>query len=276
MSTKIPPRWDLEGLFDISTVTRNQTSDVHWHSHYMLSIITSGSVTQIINGVTYELKPRSVILLSPLDFHRNIFQPDEKICMRVVKFSDKLFLDRLSSFCGVDSFPVVGRLSVEDFAVVETLFGLLEKEVSNREALGMHEFSCSLIQQLVILALRNPGVRMDEEKGNRQIRQVMLYTQTHFRENLTVAQVAGVVGYSPNYLSLKFREETGEHFQRYLQDMRLSFAKNLLEYSKLSVTEICLESGFRTLPHFISSFKKKYGLPPEQYRQNTKRRIVYD
>lgn len=271
MNTNLPPRWDMEGLFDVSTITSNQSTDVHWHSHYMLTLVISGSTTHMINGVASRLQPGSVILLSPLDFHKNTFDDGEVVTLQRVKFSDKLFLDRLSAFCNVDSFPLVSRLSEEDFAIAKTLFHLLEKEVENRNNLGMHEFSCSLIQQLVILSLRNPNAKANEERQKRQIRQAMLYTQTHFRENLTVAQVADAVGYSPNYLSLKFREKTGEHFQRYLQEMRLSFAKNLLEYSQLSVTEICLESGFRTLPHFISSFKKKYGFPPEQYRNKNKK-----
>lgn len=266
MSAHFPPRWDIEGLFDVSTIVSKETRDVHWHSHYMLSLVVSGSATHIINGTAYQLKERSVILMSPLDFHKDIFQPGEQLQLQIVKFSDKLFLDKLSDFCNVESFPVMCRLSPADFATAQTLFALLQKEVADRKALGMHEFSCSLIQQLVILALRNPDVRIDTEQGNRQIRRAMLYTQSHFREELTVAQVAEVVGYSPNYFSSKFRKETGEHFQVYLQNMRLAFAKNLLEYSGLSITEICLESGFRTLPHFINTFKRRYGSPPDKFR----------
>lgn len=266
MNTSFPPRWDIEGLFDVSTVTSNQERDVHWHSHYMLSLVVSGSATHIINGIAYKLQPRSVILMSPLDFHKDVFQNGEQLQLQIVKFSDKLFLDKLSDFCNVDNFPVMCRLSEADFTKAQMLFGLLQQEVENRKALGMHAFSCSLIQQLVILALRNPDIRIDTGYSNRQIRQAMLYTQSHFREDLTVAQIAEVVGYSPNYFSYKFHKETGEHFQVYLQNMRLAFAKNLLEYSGLSITEICLESGFRTLPHFINTFKRRYGNTPDKFR----------
>ena len=65
----------------------------------------------------------------------------------------------------------------------------------------------------------------------------------------------------------KNKKETGVEFQKYIQELRLDFAMNLLKLSKLSVTEACFESGFNTLPHFSQTFKKKFGMSPETIKQ---------
>ena len=85
MNTSFPPRWDIEGLFDVSTVTSNQKRDVHWHSHYMLSLVVSGCATHIINGIAYKLQPRSVILMSPLDFHKDVFRDGEQLQLQMLQ-----------------------------------------------------------------------------------------------------------------------------------------------------------------------------------------------
>ena len=51
MQRSIPPRWSIDSsIFDAYKIDELITSDIHWHSHFLLNIITAGEGVQEING----------------------------------------------------------------------------------------------------------------------------------------------------------------------------------------------------------------------------------
>lgn len=241
---------------------------MHWHSHFLLNIVTEGKGVQVINGVEHNLCRGSVILLSPMDFHKNIICDDKGIKICAIKFSDSVFYDSLTEMCDLEQFPFVATLSNEDFNTATRLFDILMSEHNNPEKLGSSLFAICLIRELVILTLRNAETEKYIPKYDKRLRRALIYIHTHFQKPIAAADVAEYIGYSPNYFSNIFKKQIGTAFQNYLQDLRLNFAMNILKFSDISVTEACLESGFRTLSHFISTFKNKFGCSPENFRKN--------
>ena len=94
----------------------------------------------------------------------------------------------------------------------------------------------------------------------------LVYLHLHYREPITLQAAAEQVALSPNYFSQCFRSATGVTFQRYLQSLRLRFAKSLLSVSALPVTDICYASGFQTLSHFERAFRREFGRSPTAWR----------
>ena len=58
---------------------------------------------------------------------------------------------------------------------------------------------------------------------------------------------------------------TGLSPARYIQTVRLNMAARMLENSDMSVTDIAIATGFSSIVHFSSSFRKKYGMSPTRY-----------
>lgn len=56
----------------------------------------------------------------------------------------------------------------------------------------------------------------------------------------------------------------------YIKTIRLQKAKELLETSDMTVSEIAYKTGFQTINHFTKIFKNQYGIPPSVFRQNNK------
>ena len=54
----------------------------------------------------------------------------------------------------------------------------------------------------------------------------------------------------------------------YIRNLRLQKAKELLETSDLTISEVAYKSGFQTINHFTKVFKEQYGIPPSVYRQS--------
>ncbi|MCM1246062.1 MAG: response regulator [Roseburia sp.] len=86
-------------------------------------------------------------------------------------------------------------------------------------------------------------------------------------EELTLNSVASHVNVSPNYLSAMFSQKTGQTFVRYLTDVRMSRAKELLKCTNKRSSEISEEVGYRDPHYFSYLFKKNQGCTPMQYRE---------
>ena len=85
---------------------------------------------------------------------------------------------------------------------------------------------------------------------------------------------AKIANYSPNYFNNQFKAYTGMTFKQYLNDLRLSFSKNLLYYTELPITQVCYECGFNDFSHFMSIFKKKFGVTPKRLRDYIQSRNI--
>lgn len=81
--------------------------------------------------------------------------------------------------------------------------------------------------------------------------------------------MAAAVGFSPNYLSRRFRQATGIGLHEYIVFIRLHHAARQLVSTDDSVTDIALRCGFSDSNYFKDAFKKKYGVTPRAYRKLT-------
>jgi AraC-like DNA-binding protein len=89
----------------------------------------------------------------------------------------------------------------------------------------------------------------------------------HFRENLSLNELAVLAGYSVSTFKRKFVEVYQSSPKRWLLNKRLQEAKTLLEFSDKTVSEIGYEVGFENISHFIYSFKAKFGVTPKSLQE---------
>jgi AraC-like DNA-binding protein len=58
----------------------------------------------------------------------------------------------------------------------------------------------------------------------------------------------------------------GISLSKYIQDLKIEKAKNLLQYSDYSIVDIANYLSFSSQSHFIQVFQKKTGFTPHRYR----------
>lgn len=85
----------------------------------------------------------------------------------------------------------------------------------------------------------------------------------------SVSEMARKVKVSVSHLNRLFKTEFGLSPTRYLQEIRLERAADLLKSSFLSIKEIRYCTGFSDKSVFIKNFKKKYGMLPHEYRKQS-------
>ena len=109
----------------------------------------------------------------------------------------------------------------------------------------------------------------DATAGKMQVvAQVQEYIQSHLSERLTLADVAAVFNFSPNYLSQLFGKYGDSGFVEYITETRIAAAKEMLEQGDLKVYEIAEKLGYESAFYFSKVFKKVTGLSPREYQQS--------
>lgn len=258
-------------LFDVFSYTVYANYPLHWHDYYELQYIRSGHATLIVNGVSYEMKPGSMALLSPVEFHcfENV-DADDPLKVISIKFSDHLLPENIRS----DIYNPV-RTMVGQSQEAEALFRKMQEEF-HCDHYARDTFITAGIVQLCILLLRDLVDREDEDDVVRHtpIQQAVIYIRSHFRGSLAVEEVASIVNLTPNYFSEYFKKQTGVKFSAYVQKLRLEFAVGLLRMSDISIKQVAQQSGFNSAAYFSNAFKDAFGVSPEQFRRSSLRAVL--
>lgn len=244
---------------------------VHWHDFYELVYVLGGTAEHRLNGRRHTLRPGSVVLLTPADFHEfDALSPGPLTCYNVVvepRVVERDLADLLPYGIG---WPTA---VLTDGRAVEGDFERLWKE-SQDGAVGSGALLTALLRCILIEVARALGLDPDDvasEAGGDadDVRRAIRYVEHHFREPITLAHVAAEARLSPNYLSERFRQVTGTPFQAYLQSLRLRFAHSLLASTRLGVTEACHAAGFNDPSHFGRAYRRRYGETPSATRRVT-------
>lgn len=104
------------------------------------------------------------------------------------------------------------------------------------------------------------------KKNSSIIESMFSYISEHFRERITLSDLETTCGYSAHYLSRVFSDAVGINFKRFVNELRLEYARELLNNTTLSVTEIAYKSGFGSIRSFNRAFGEEYHSAPRQSR----------
>lgn len=109
----------------------------------------------------------------------------------------------------------------------------------------------------------------DNPAYSEKIRLARGYIKDNYSNSeLSLSDTADFIHVSAPYLSKKFKEETGDSFQNYLQRLRLSKAMSLLREEVSLICEIASSCGYSSQHYFSNAFKKELGMSPADYRKN--------
>ncbi|MDI4647006.1 response regulator transcription factor [Cohnella hashimotonis] len=106
----------------------------------------------------------------------------------------------------------------------------------------------------------------DSETGRRIVESAKKYVREHFREPISLKQIARHLHVNNAYLSFLFKEVTGENYLQYLTACRMAEAELLLQDPAFKIYEVAERIGYHNAQHFSIVFKKYRKLTPLEYR----------
>lgn len=98
------------------------------------------------------------------------------------------------------------------------------------------------------------------------IQEAITYMEQNYQRELSVEELAAVCKLNRSYFSKLFRETMGCPPQEFLIRLRLSKAADLMKGTSRSIGDISVMCGYPNQLHFSRAFKKRYGVPPREWR----------
>ncbi len=115
--------------------------------------------------------------------------------------------------------------------------------------------------------LNAPNYKSDaHEKAAQKINKVYEYTVAHFREPITLHDVASLTNHSIAAFCRYFKSRTRKSYFQYLTEIRIAYACELLMVGDLDISQVCFACGFNNLSHFHKQFKRLVKSTPNEFR----------
>jgi len=210
--------------------------------------IGTGDVFFVREGVVHEYHPMG----------------DEAWKIGFVSFTGKLSADMIDEL-ELGNVQVI-RKKNENGRIEELVKEIwLQSDQQNDKTVWQASQSLYALLMEVHFASRGDIERPQEPPG--VMNRLVSFLQEHYSLPVQIPDIAKSIGYTPQHLNRLFRKEFGIPVQKYLQQIRLQKAAELLQHScEFSVHEVAARVGMET-GYFIKSFKRAYGITPGQMKR---------
>lgn len=237
----------------------------HIHEDIELVLVKHGEATAFCNGVKYKLTDNSFFLVFPNQIHHYVDSVrGDYIVLKInpaqlLAFND-IFLEGepVSALCHFKEGEDDNTISL-----METAFGEFRRD-------GYSPIIDAYLTALFGKLFR--FYRIEKSKVSRDATlKILQYCSQHYKEHITVSDVANDLLISRSTVSHIFSTRLGINFCEYINSLRLSEAEQLLKNVNYSITEISNIAGFSDVRTFNRSFLKKHGVSPSVYRKEIKK-----
>jgi len=89
---------------------------------------------------------------------------------------------------------------------------------------------------------------------------------SHIADPLAMTQIAGLCGISHRQMSRLFRAQFSTPAQKFYRSLRLTKAKDLIEQTRVPVSDVATATGFQNSSHFARLFRQEYAVSPLRHR----------
>lgn len=192
---------------------------------------------------------------------------DREHCYLLLALEPQVFKQRLGDFDNLHAVDLRPQFFLTD-SLLYNLGVALQREVEN-PGLGGQLYVDSLLTTLSVHLARHYctyEVRKIAPAGlpTPNLNRVLDYIRVHLDRNLTLAELAAIAQFSPNYFAMQFKRSTGLAPHQYVLCQRIETAKTLLVNGH-GIVEVAERVGFAHQSHFTRHFKRLVGVTPKRF-----------
>ena len=110
---------------------------------------------------------------------------------------------------------------------------------------------------------------------NHRMNQIYKYVMEHFRDQISVDQIASEIYMTTTSFCRFFKKRTNKSFIQYVNDIRIGYACKLLLQENYNISQIAYESGFDNLSNFNKHFKKIKNITPSRFISRISKNETY-
>ena len=113
----------------------------------------------------------------------------------------------------------------------------------------------------------------DRRHPDEEVVQAQMWLQDNHGRDIKLSEVAQRFDMSVRNFNRRFKNATGQSPLQYLQQVRIETAKDLLQTSNLSISEVAYKVGYQDVGHFTGLFKKMLAATPRDYRATVRAKL---
>ena len=237
----------------------------HIHQFSEVVCVLKGSVEITVNGVTQTANEGDLAVILP--FHSHSYRTQE-YC--------KLWVGVISSDW-VEEFIPHDELRINNNAVFTPSRTVFSYAVENappprgmRDSSTMSKTEFRNTKALYTIIINEYLSKIEPAKGgnvsSHPLAALYLYVYNHFKEPLTLKQVASAIGYTSTYISHCLSAIPNNNFRNVVNSARTEYSKKLLVTTNKKIIDIAFESGFLSESIFYTVFERITGMTPREYR----------
>ena len=268
-SKKAPPDPGRRVL-RLSYISQTQLSEewnskLHTHNCAEIFFITDGHGRFRTRREDIPVAIHDVIIVNANVPHTELSQLDSPLTYIV------LGVEGLEAIAGVDGYTMLHLL--HGWKELMLCLKLMLQE--SCEALPGYEEICrSLLDVILVRLERQRDLSFSDEsagpRSSREFELVRRYIDNHFKENLTLDQLAQLAHLNKYYLAHTFRAEFGTSPINYLISRRVEESRFLLRETDHTLSLIAQMLGFSSLSYFSQCFRRVEGISPMEYRKRNR------
>lgn len=257
--------------------------DPNWHFHpeYQVFIVLKGTGTRFVGDHVHPFKTGDLVLTGPNLPHLwrsdpEYFEAHKTLVTEgiVIYFPEHLFASQFLQT--METLQIRQMLTRSSRGIAFGSKTLERVTPLMKGLLGKKNFD-GILQLLSILhmlstaedytLLANPGYSNSlSESDTERMNKVHAYVMKHFREQVTLGDVAAVANMTPSSFSRYFKTHANKTFTEFLAGIRIGYSCKLLIEKEINVSQACYDSGFNTLSNFNRQFKAYMQVTPMEYR----------
>lgn len=251
----------------------------HSHSFYEFVYIVKGFALHVYNNITTILTPGDMFAVKPGDIHGYINTGVLHLynCLFFAEalqkdWNELLKLPGIQKIFDPDESNVWKRVHLDLSERHQAVF-FLEKMLQEKEnkSSGWELNMKSLLTGFLVLFSRaydnRYGYNSEEGLYANYVYNALGFIENHYKERISVNDIAAEAGLSGDYLSRQFKHFTGISPTEYIKNFRFAKAVEMLKDTTIPVSDVAMEVGFEDPAYFTRQFRQILGKSPSEYRK---------
>ena len=248
----------------------------HFHQFYELCIFLDEHAGHLINGAWHDLRCCDIVAIRPSLLHKTAYPEGAPNKRLIINFAipvmpaglENYMKSIYSIFDGeVPIYRFEGRYKKAVFEKLNDIYYLSQSpnELTN---LAIHQKFVEFLGQIYLYRDKNAYAdRVDFDNITNKIYSITACIHNRYTEDLSLASLSKEFYISSYYLSHQFKRVTGFTLTDYISMTRVRNAQTLLLSTDAPITDIALQSGFKSFSQFNRAFNRFLQMSPSRFRR---------
>lgn len=249
------------------------------HDYFELTYVDRGCLHTEIEGKSYELKEKDLIIYGPGQFHSQLIPDGESSSYVTIVFD----MNTAGQQPGSVRYDWLLNKTFHYDKKIHTLIKTFVTE-SNSDRPYMNSLMLCLLSETMIRLLQSEFLEQREEKPVTDIRQhyqdelfdrIINHIHDNICEPLTIAEICQKFSISRSSLQILFKDTLDQTPKKYISDLKLEKGCQMIRENKYTISEIALQLGFNSIHYFSRAFTQKYHISPSEYAKQVFDIVTY-